>query len=134
MVCLKNMAAETVLEAFISTWVARFGMPAHITSDRGSQFTSSMWRAWCEQQGDTASTTTAFHPQANGMVERFHRQLKDALRARGASTTWVDHLPWVLLACGLPPRKSQGCQQVRRPWATSWYYLVSFCPLGCHLY
>ena len=72
-VCLKNIAAETVLEAFISTWVARFGVPAQVTSDRGTQFTSSTWRAWCEQQGIRHHTTTAFHPQANGMLERFHR-------------------------------------------------------------
>ncbi len=31
------------------------------------------------------------------MVERFHRRLKDALRARCATANWVDHLPWVLL-------------------------------------
>ncbi len=30
-------------------------------------------------------TTTAFHPCSNGMVERCHRQLKDALRARSAA-------------------------------------------------
>lgn len=107
-VCLKNMAAETVLEAFISTWVARFGVPAHVTSDRGTQFTSSTWRAWCEQQGIRHHTTTAFHPQANGMVERFHRQLKDALRARGASTTWADHLPWVLLGLRAAPKEESG--------------------------
>jgi hypothetical protein len=39
----------------------------------------------------------AYHPQANGLVERFHRRLKDALRARGAGADWIHHLPWVLL-------------------------------------
>lgn len=31
--------------AFISTWVARFGTPSDISSDKGSQFTSELWGA-----------------------------------------------------------------------------------------
>ena len=38
---------DTVLEAFITTWVTHFGMPACITTDRGTQFTSSIWGDWC---------------------------------------------------------------------------------------
>jgi transposase InsO family protein len=42
--------------------------------------------------------TPAYHPQVNGAIERFHRRLKDSLRARGPATDWYNHLPWVLLA------------------------------------
>ncbi|BHF62917.1 hypothetical protein SprV_0200590600 [Sparganum proliferum] len=41
--------------------------------------------------------TTAYHPAANGMVERFHRQLKASLRAADDPENWTDHLPLVLL-------------------------------------
>ena len=40
---------------------------------------------------------TAYHPQANGLVERFLCRLKDALLARAASYAWAAHLPWVML-------------------------------------
>jgi hypothetical protein len=40
---------------------------------------------------------TAYHPQSNGIVELFHRRLKDALCAHCTAANWVDHLPWVLL-------------------------------------
>jgi hypothetical protein len=41
--------------------------------------------------------TTAFHPQSNGLVEHFHRRLKEALKACLAGPAWPSHLPWVML-------------------------------------
>jgi hypothetical protein len=52
--------------------------------------------------------TTAFHPQSNGLVECFHRRLKDALRARAAAADWPDHVPWVLLGLRAAPREDSG--------------------------
>ncbi|XP_025266774.1 uncharacterized protein LOC112638775 [Camponotus floridanus] len=46
--------------------------------------------------GTTHLRTTAYHPQANGMVERFHRQLKAAIRCHGGDR-WTESLPTVLL-------------------------------------
>ena len=74
-------------------------------SDRGAQFTSSLWSAICCLLKIKHKTTTAFHPQSNGMVERFHRQLKNSLRARLASSNWFEHLPWVLLGLCTSPRE-----------------------------
>ncbi|BHF76665.1 hypothetical protein SprV_0501976400 [Sparganum proliferum] len=48
-------------------------------------------------KGCTRIRTTAYHPAANGMVERFHRQLKASLRAAADPENWTDHLPLVLL-------------------------------------
>jgi hypothetical protein len=73
-------------------------VPSCITSDRGPQFTSSLWSALCSLLSIRQSLSPAYHPQANGLVERFHRRLKDALRARNASADWILHLPWVLLS------------------------------------
>ena len=42
------------------------------------------------------------------MVERIHRRLKDALRARCSSLNWADHLPWVLLGLRTAPREDTG--------------------------
>ena len=105
---LSRIDVDTVLEAFITTWVARFGVPARITTDRGTQFTSGTWGEWCREQGVQHITTTAYHPQANGMVERIHRTLKAALCARGGAAAWKDHLPWVLLGMRAAPREETG--------------------------
>jgi hypothetical protein len=52
--------------------------------------------------------TTAYHPESNGAVERLHRRLKDALRARAATATWADELPFVLLGLRAQPREDTG--------------------------
>ncbi len=101
---LHNITAELVLDTFVAEWVARFGLPRQVTTDRGTQFTSGTWGAWCSRMGVEHITTTAFHPQSNGMVERLHRQLKDALRARSAGVAWQENLPWVLLGIRAAPK------------------------------
>jgi hypothetical protein len=52
--------------------------------------------------------TSAFHPQSNGILERFHRRLKDAIRARVATADWLQHLPWILLGLQAAPRENSG--------------------------
>ncbi len=80
-------------------------MPAHLTSDRGVQFTSAVWQDLCQSLGMAHHQTSAYHPQANGLVERFHRQLKDALRPRLCGLDWAEHLLWVLLGLRAAPKE-----------------------------
>ncbi len=95
---LKDKEALTCGRAFLQ-WTTRYGVPTDITSDRGAQFTSKIWSALCELYGAKLHLTTAYHPQSNGIVERFHRHLKSALKAslEDKGHSWTDHLPWVLL-------------------------------------
>ena len=92
---LQSITAEVVARAFISGWVSRFGAPSMIITDRGRQFESALWRQLMSFLGSKRVRTTSFHPQANGMVERFHRQLKTALKSH--PTSWMDSLPLVML-------------------------------------
>jgi hypothetical protein len=101
---VKNMEATTAADMLVARWICRFGVPA-VTSDRGTQFTSAVWEALCTRLGIKHITTTAFHPCSNGIVERAHRQLKDALRARQAVNDWPEHLPSVLLGLRAAPNE-----------------------------
>ncbi len=112
---LNTTTAVDCANALFQGWVSRYGVPAVITSNRGAQFTSSLWPALCSLLNIQHNQTTAYHPQSNGMVERFHRRLKDALRARCAAANWVDHLPWVLRAA---PREDDGSTPAQEVFGT----------------
>ncbi len=105
---LWSTSAASCAEALICNWVARFGVPEQITSNRGRQFCSSVWDVLTRQLGVKMRFTTPYHPKSNGLVERFHRLLKDALRARSSGTDWFQHLPWVLLGLRAAPREDTG--------------------------
>jgi transposase InsO family protein len=74
---LASVAAADCAAAILQGWIQRFGVPDTITSDRGPQFTSSLWASLCSLLSIKHTQTTAYHPQSNGLVERFHRRLKD---------------------------------------------------------
>ena len=92
---LNNCTSESVARAFLERWVAQFGCPGVVTTDRGAHFEGA-FSELLKMLGCQHHRTTAYHPAANGMVERFHRQLKAALMAHGNSD-WTDSLPLVLL-------------------------------------
>ena len=64
---LTDMTAASVAQAFLSGWIARFGVPASLTTDRGSQFESDLWRQLMCLLGSNRIRTTAYHPAANGL-------------------------------------------------------------------
>ena len=106
---LPNAEAVTCAKALLRTWITRFGVPNTIISDQGRQFTSSLWRELNMVLGVKPQTTTAYHPQANGMVERFHRSL-DGPR-------WMDELPIVMLG-------------IRTTWKETLMLLLFFSPMA----
>ena len=92
---LPTMTAGDCAVALLRHWITRFGVPSDITTDQGRQFCSDLWRDLHRLLGIKSLRTTAYHPQANGMVERLHRTLKERIMARSTSD-WMSHLPLVL--------------------------------------
>ena len=99
---------SAVAQAFIDAWILRFGIPQFVTSDRGVQFKSHLWTDIMKQLGIETNFTTAYHPEANGMVERFHRTLKASIRCRLTDNRWTKALPWVMLGLRNTPKDDLG--------------------------
>ena len=89
--------------AFLEGWVQHFSVPAYATSDNAVYFTSRPWRDLHDKLGTIVSFSPLYRPQAVGMVERQHAQLKAGLRAALLTMgdkygqNWADILPWILL-------------------------------------
>lgn len=116
---MREMKAEDCAKAFLRQWISRYGVPGDITSDRGRQFISELWRGLNDMLGITHNITTAYHPQANGIVERMHRQLKAALKARLNSSSWMNELPMALLGIRTAWREDTDCSPAELVYGTA---------------
>lgn len=84
------------MNTLITHWIALFGLPLKIITDRGSTFKNEKWEEFASKHNIKLAHTTAYHPQANGMVGRMHRTLKQSLTAAN-TRNWLTTLPWTLL-------------------------------------
>ncbi len=96
-----DTTASSVAIAFVAGWISRFGVPLQVVTGRGAQFESELFSELSSIIGFHHMRTTAYHPQANGIIERHHRSLKSAIRAR--QENWFYALPIVLLGYRLTP-------------------------------
>jgi len=90
-----DCTADTIITAFFNIWISKYGTPAIITTDRGAQFESALFEPLV-LIGSRRIRTTAYHLQSNGMVERWHRLLKSAIKCH-QTQNWAEVLPMILL-------------------------------------
>jgi len=99
-----------LVRLLVNEVIPMFGVPEALLSDRGANLLSHVIKDVCELLGIHKLNTTAYHPQCNGMVERFNRNLKAILRKHAArfKAQWDRYLPGVLWAYRNTPHEATG--------------------------
>ena len=91
----KNTDSVATAKLFVDHVVRRFGLPADIVSDRGSQFKGDFWKETLRLLGIKRNLSSAFHPQSDGQTERTNAILEQYLRnyVSYAMDDWINWLP-----------------------------------------
>ena len=97
---IPNKESATITKHLMDRYVAIFGTPAAIHSDRGTEFTAEVFRDLMDKLQVKKTITPAYNPQSNGNLERFHRTLNSILRVfcDREDTEWSQYLAAATLA------------------------------------
>lgn len=91
---LQNALATTTADALIKKLICIFGAPRVIITDQGRNFMSKLMEQVARRFRIKRLRTTAFHPQANGSLERSHHALAEYLKQYASTDeewdTWLD--------------------------------------------
>ena len=105
-----NQEAPTVVEKLVDEIFLRFSPPEQLHSDQGRQFESVLIAEVCKLLQIRKTQTTPYHPQCDGLVERFNRTLLSMLAtcAEGHPFDWEQQLQKVCMAYNTSVQSSTG--------------------------
>lgn len=93
--CRTTTSSKDMTEFYVLNVWKLHGLPSHITSDRGAQFTAKFWKELCKHLIIEARMSTAFHPETDGQTERFNAVMEQYLRCYVSyqQDDWAEWLP-----------------------------------------
>jgi hypothetical protein len=102
---LENQTAEEVTNAFVKNIVLIYGIPTEIVTDQGQNFMSEMFKRICKLFKIEKISTTAYHPESNGALERTHKTLANYLRCFCDTkiNNWDEWLPFASFTYNTTP-------------------------------
>ncbi len=106
---LRTISAKSVAKALFRI-ISRVGIPKEILTDQGTAFMSRTLSKLYELLGIKSILTNVYHPQMDGLVERFNRTLKSMVRkfVKENAKNWDKWLEPLLFAVREVPQASTG--------------------------
>lgn len=106
---LKSIKAKPIAFCLVQ-FFARVGFPREILTDQGTNFMSTLLKQVYQLLGIRSLRTSPYHPQTDGLTERFNQTLKQMLRkfVNDSGNDWDQWLPYLLFAYREVPQASTG--------------------------
>ena len=97
---LKAVDSDSIINWLTFDIIPRYGVFSELITDQGVQFVSEKFQSFCKSVGIKHKTTSPFHPQTDGMVERFNRTFLNMVRnyVSEDQTDWSAHIPLIMFA------------------------------------
>ncbi|OMJ10286.1 Transposon Tf2-6 polyprotein [Smittium culicis] len=99
-VAVPTASTETTIKALEKRLIVPHGCPNKLPSDNGTAFTSQQMQMFCYKYGINQVFSSPYHPETNGMTERFNRTLKSMIKAycTDDQANWDEYLDMHVLA------------------------------------
>ncbi|GFS64133.1 retrovirus-related Pol polyprotein from transposon 17.6 [Trichonephila clavipes] len=96
---LKSLTAKSTYEALLEIF-SRTGIPEVIVMDNATNFTASLTQEFLKILGACPRFSTPYHPERNGLIERWDQTLKNVLHhiIKEEGRSWYMHIPFLLWA------------------------------------
>ena len=95
-----DQQAPTIASLLVEHIICRHGVPEELLSDRGSNFLSELILELCSLTGMKKINTSGYHPQTDGLVEKFNSTIQGMMAKTGDANVmeWDKQLPFLLFA------------------------------------
>ena len=105
---LKDIRAETVSEGMLEIF-SRTGIPKTILTDQGQQFIGKLNKQLCQRLNIRKIRTSAYHPQTNGCLERWHGTLTPMIKKSISNKLdWEKQVKLAVFAYRCAPHSNTG--------------------------
>ena len=106
---LWNIKTKTIVKALVKFYTS-VGLPKSVQSDQGLKFMSGVFQQVMHELGIKHYRLSAYHPESQGALERFHQILKNMIRLYCFDTEkdWVEGIHLLLFAVRESVQESLG--------------------------
>uniref|UniRef100_A0A1A8VFT9 Gypsy retrotransposon integrase-like protein 1 n=1 Tax=Nothobranchius furzeri TaxID=105023 RepID=A0A1A8VFT9_NOTFU len=106
---LASITTKSVIRA-LTNFFSLFGLPRVLQTDQGSNFKSELFKKVTQTLGIQHVMSSAYHPESQGALERWHQTLKSMLRkyCYSSKEQWDEGLPFLLFASREASQESLG--------------------------